>query len=100
MCPIQALVIHGVYPLEFVHSPDDPLGPGSDGFEVLVSLENGESRVTDFDCVEMLRLCDSGASAASGPRTGGPASSYCATRHRRHPKSDRKTVKFEHSINQ
>ena len=38
----------------------DALGPGPDGFEVLISFEDGESCVSDLDCVEMLRRLDCG----------------------------------------
>ena len=37
---------------------DDALGPGPDGFEVLISFEDGESCVTDLNGVEMLRRLD------------------------------------------
>ena len=36
----------------------DALGPGPDGFEVLISFEDGESCVPDLYCVEMLRRLD------------------------------------------
>ena len=37
------------------NSPYDALGPGSDGLEVLVALQDGEPRVPDLDRV-VLRL--------------------------------------------
>ena len=43
-----------------IGSAHDALGPGPDGFEVLISFENGEPCVAHLDCVKMLSRFDCG----------------------------------------
>ena len=50
----------------------DALSPGPDGFEVLISFKDGESRVPNLNCVKMLRGFDCGHGLAGVNLVNGP----------------------------